>query len=174
MLSAFRRYKAVVPRLLVLPRGAWRDLLAAQIRLIVAQLQLSTRPTGKLVESSAPAFDSAAVSAPRLAEARALALAIGRAAEYGVFRPACLARSIALHRLMQARGINDGRVQIGVILQDGHLAAHAWVEYSGEILGDDPHIVSRFDPLPGLSLSDASVNLARKAPPEAESARSTD
>ena len=96
-----------------------------------------------------------------------------RASEFGFFRPACLVRSIALHRLLLARGIVGGRVQVGVVLQDGRLAAHAWVEYAGEILGDDPNILSHFDPLPGLSLIDGPLNLAPEAPPDAESARST-
>lgn len=144
----------------MLPRREWRELLAAQFRLMVAQLQLSTRPTGKLVESGGDGYDPRAVSAPRLVEARALALAIGRASEFGFFRPACLVRSIALHRLLLARGIVGGRVQVGVVLQDGRLAAHAWVEYAGEILGDDPHAVAHFDRLPGLAFSDEPVSRA--------------
>ena len=160
MLSTFRRYKEAVPKLLALTARDWRNLLAAQARLLLAQLLMSTRPTGKLVESREDGTETPTGSPPRLADARALALAIGRASEYGVFRPACLVRSIALRRLMQARGISGGRVQIGVILQDGRLAAHAWVEYAGEILGDDPHLVSHFDPLPGLSLSETPASRA--------------
>ena len=160
MLRAFRRYRAAVPKLFALRAGDWRDLLAAQIRLFLAQIRVSTLPTGKLVKLRDGAAGPAAVPEARLCDARALALAIGRAAEYGLFRPACLVRSIALRRLLQARGMNGGRVQIGVILQDGRLAAHAWVEYSGEILGDDPHTVAHFDPLPGLSLSDTPVGRA--------------
>jgi Transglutaminase-like superfamily len=56
--------------------------------------------------------------------------------------------------LMESRGVRGGLMQIGVSLQDGRLVAHAWVEYAGEILGDDPDSVSRYDLLPELSLTE--------------------
>jgi hypothetical protein len=56
--------------------------------------------------------------------------------------------------MMESRGVRGGLMQIGVRLRDGHLVAHAWVEYAGEILGDDRDSVSHYDLLPDLSLAE--------------------
>ena len=151
MLRAIRRYSSAAPKVLALSRREWRQLAAAQFQLLHAQLRLWTTKQGKLLSTAAGSSSAAAPSTRRVNDARELALAIGRAAEYGVFRPACLARSMALCRLLESSGIDGGRVQIGVILREGRFVAHAWVEYAGEILGDDEGIVSKYEPLVGMN-----------------------
>jgi len=151
MLRAIRRYSSAAPKVLALSWREWRQLAAAQLQLLRAQLRLWTTQEGQLLTTGAGSGYDHAPSTRRVSDARELALAIGRAAEYGVFRPACLARSMALCRLLDSHGIDGGRVQIGVILRGGRFVAHAWVEYAGEILGDDEGIVSKYEPLVGMN-----------------------
>jgi hypothetical protein len=149
-----------MPKLRALSGREWRELIAAQVRLLFAQLSILTRRTGNLVATHNATVEPP-VAGDRLSDARAVALAVSRAAAYGVFRPACLVRSMALSQMLSSRGIRGARVQIGVLARDGQFAAHAWVEYGGEVLGDDPSSASHFDPLPGLSLRDSSPKSQR-------------
>ena len=159
MPPAIRQYTKAVPKLLELSWRDRRDLLSAQVRLLLAQIRVWTRAKGQLMGTGAGADENmTSRTSARLHEARRLALAIGRASEFGIFRPACLVRSIALCRMLESHGISGGRVQLGVILRDGRLTAHAWVEYLGEVLGDDLGNVSGYERLPGLSVIDAKLN----------------
>jgi hypothetical protein len=83
----------------------------------------------------------------RIEDARRIALAVNRAATYGLFRPLCLARSMALRRLLTEDGIEGASIRVGVQVRRGRFVAHAWVEYGGEVVGDDPATVSRYAPL---------------------------
>lgn len=71
---------------------------------------------------------------------------MSRAARFGVFRPRCLVRSLALQQMIERRGIEGSRIRIGVRRegeQGERLTAHAWVEYGDLVLGDlDDHIAS--------------------------------
>jgi len=78
--------------------------------------------------------------------------ALTRAARYGVFRPKCLVRSMALERMLRRHGFEGGEIHIGVRLEEGDLKAHAWVEWDGRILGDDPRHVRTFVPATDLRL----------------------
>jgi len=84
------------------------------------------------------------------------ALAVERAAEYGVFRPNCLVRALALQRLLESRGFRGSTVRVGTRLQRGRFTAHAWVEYEGHVLGDRDWHVQRFSPLAPLEVSHRS------------------
>lgn len=124
-------------KLLTISGREWRDLLAAQWALWRAEWSMKRRPTGALLadwsaggEATAPA-DSAAL--PR---AREIGTAVRRAALYGFSRPQCLARSLAITTMLEREGIEGAIVRIGVRPDDARLAAHAWVEYAGEIVGD--------------------------------------
>lgn len=133
-----------------LPRSELIDLLTAQRELLAAQLLVWSRPVGRLVDArerggpSAPTGDSTAA-------ARA-ALAIGRAAENGVFRPKCLVRAVALNRLLEKRAIPGSRIRVGVRRGSGGFAAHAWVEYDGEVLDDLPEHIGSFTELTEIAL----------------------
>ena len=127
----------------------WRELLEAQWALLVAQAMLRSRPMGTL---ATPIADAGTADAARLADARRLAVAMLRAARFGVFRPQCLVRSLALSRMLTAHGIRGGMVRVGVQRKDGEFLAHAWVELAGETLGDADEHVGSFVPLTNLDV----------------------
>lgn len=130
----------------------WIDLVQAQAALLGAQLLVWTRPTGKLVSNAAPgAVPPLGALDPR---AYRLALAVGRAAEHGVFRPLCLVRAVALNHMLEARRIRGSRIRIGVRHVGGRFMAHAWVEYGDVVLGDVESHVSRFAQLADVRLID--------------------
>jgi hypothetical protein len=85
-------------------------------------------------------------------EARRLGLAIVRAARFGVFRPQCLVRSVALSRMLTSRGIDGAVVKIGVRRAGGEFLAHAWVELAGETIGDADEHVGTFVQLTNLDV----------------------
>ena len=128
----------------------WRELFEAQRALLVAQSMLRSRPLGSL---AMPAASVGAVDPDRMPEARRLALAMVRAARFGIFRPQCLARSLALSRMLTAHGITGGVVRVGVRRDDGEFRAHAWVELAGETLGDADAHVGSFVPLTNLDVT---------------------
>ncbi len=144
----------ILAKLLRLPRSERADLVAAQGALLAAWATVATRRRGQLVSAAAePAATAPAVPDERsLTEARMLATAVSRAAAHGVFRPRCLVRAVALKRLLDARGLAGSRVQVGVRTHLGAFAAHAWVEYGAEVLGDRPEHVNTFAPLHELAV----------------------
>lgn len=148
------RTRHLLSKLLLLPRGEWADLVLAQRALLGAWVRVATRPRGRLVgmlEEAGPA-SSCTPDAKGRDRARRLARAVTRAAAFGVFRPQCLVRAVALKDLLDAQGLVGSRVQIGVRTQRGAFAAHAWVEFGSEILGDKPEHVQSFAPLPDLTV----------------------
>lgn len=150
--------RSLLRKLAGLSRTEWIDLLQAQAALIWAQLLVWTRPTGKLIDSSAtetaPPSDALTPAATLNPRAYQLALAIGRAAEHGVFRPLCLVRAVALKRLLEARDIHGSRIRIGVRRVGGRFTAHAWVEHGDVVLGDLDEHVNRFAQLADVRLID--------------------
>jgi hypothetical protein len=90
----------------------------------------------------------------RIDDARRIALAVNRAATFGLFRPKCLVKSRALRKLLDAEGIDGAQVRVGVHLSNGRFRAHAWVEYEGQVVGDDPDIVAKFVPMPGIRVAE--------------------
>jgi len=127
----------------------WRELFEAQWALLVAQSMLRSRPMGALATPVAAVVEA---DPTRMADARRLSLAMVRAARFGVFRPQCLARSVALSRMLSAHGISGGVVRVGVRKKDGEFLAHAWVELGGETLGDADEHVGTFVPLTNLDV----------------------
>jgi Transglutaminase-like superfamily len=152
-----RARPAFLRRLARLSAREWLDLAEAQFELLVAQYIVATRRTGQLVSRAAldPFGDdhAAAASEPH-ADPRPeqIALAIGRAAEHGVFRPLCLVRAVALKRMLDRHGYDGGIVKIGVRLNRGRFAAHAWVAYGSQILGDQEWHVKSFAELDEINV----------------------
>jgi hypothetical protein len=136
MRGALRKVTLVTPR-------EWLDLLRAQWALIKAQVSLKTTATGGLVTLGTPELGAPPEGALRR-RAGQLSWAVTRAARYGVFRPKCLACSLALHRLLVRAGIGASRIHIGVRSQGTEFRAHAWVTVGGLVLGDDPAFVATF------------------------------
>jgi hypothetical protein len=153
-----RARPAFLRRLARLSAREWLDLAEAQIELLVAQFIVSTRRTGQLVSRAAldPFGDTDAAASPPAPNAdprpEQLALAIGRAAEHGVFRPLCLVRAVALKRMLDRHGFDGGLVKIGVRLNRGRFAAHAWVAYGSQILGDQEWHVKSFAELDEINV----------------------
>lgn len=128
----------------------WRELVQAQWALFGARAIVRSRPVGAL--ASPANVVSEPVDTDRIPEARRLALAVLRAARYGVFRPQCLVRSVALSRLLEARGIRGAVVRVGVRRTTTEFLAHAWVELGGETIGDADEHVGSFVPLTNLDV----------------------
>jgi hypothetical protein len=128
------------------------ELVRAQLALLSAQYLVWTRPVGQLVTSGAPVGDASVTEAEVEPTVSRIALAVSRAASYGVFRPLCLVRAVALSRMLDARGFHGSRVCVGVRKHGGRFAAHAWVEYKNRILGDAEEHVGTFVPLDDLQI----------------------
>ena len=139
----------IAQKLLRLSPREWAELLHAQWALLSAQSTVRSRPVGELATATAGTTQA---DPTRLPEARRLALAVVRAARYGVIRPQCLVRSVALSRLLASRGIEGALVRVGVRKTGSEFLAHAWVEYAGETLGDADDHVGTFVPLTNLDV----------------------
>lgn len=128
-----------------------RDLSRAQLALGLSWVQVRTLPTGRLVDyavgrASGPGSPAACQRATELA------LAVERAAEYGLFRPSCLVRSMAILKLLRRSGIARAELRVGVRKREDQLEAHAWVELDGRVLGDRPERVATFTVTRDLNL----------------------
>lgn len=124
-------------RLLTLSAHEWKDLLAAQGSLWRAAWAMRRRPKGALLEQWSTGTDVVPPADPaNLPRAREVGDAVRRVALYGLSRHECLARSLAISSMLEREGIRGAIVRIGVRPDKARLAAHAWVEYAGEIVGD--------------------------------------
>ncbi len=153
------RVTRLLHKLATLSPREWVDLLHAQAALLTAQVLVWTRPTGRLVSHSGSpdAVTSAqpTVEPAMMDRAQQLGLAVSRAGDYGVFRPLCLVRAVALHRVLEGHRIRGSRIRIGVRMRRGRFGAHAWVEYGGRVIGDDIDHVGSFAELAEVHLVDA-------------------
>jgi hypothetical protein len=145
------RYRKAAPKLRALDWRDWGDLVRAQMALVHAQREMKSMPTGSMVRDEPEPTGELAVD--RVDDARRIALAVNRAATFGLFRPKCLVRSRALRKLLDEAGVDGAQVKVGVQLVDGRFFAHAWVEYAGHVVGDDPATVARFVPMPGIQVA---------------------
>ena len=112
------------------------------------------RPTGQLLNATGNAATSIAPNGQGEGTeiGARISLAITRATRYGIFNPQCLVRAVALNRMLEARGIADSTIRIGVRWADGEFVAHAWVERAGVILGDSVENTASFVPLTDVQL----------------------
>jgi transglutaminase superfamily protein len=127
----------------------WSELVQAQWALLGARGMVRNRPIGSL---ATPTVGNPPADPARLPEARRLALAVVRAARFGVFRPQCLVRSVALSQMLADRRISGALVRVGVRRKNGEFSAHAWVELAGETLGDADDHVGSFVPMTNLDV----------------------
>lgn len=88
--------------------------------------------------------------------ALALALAVGRVATFGLSRPSCLARTIALRELLLAEGIQGASIRIGVRRHRGEFQAHAWVRWGDQVLGDHPQHIATFTEVDDLRVMEST------------------
>ena len=133
-------------RLLNQSPGEVLELIQAQVLLLSALWTLRTRPRGELLR---PAEPSLGITPPDILQRVASsAIAVDRVARFGLFRPTCLVRAIALENLLRRANVSAASVRVGVLRDRGELLAHAWIELNGRVVGDDPSHVRRFTPLP--------------------------
>lgn len=134
MASPLRRLAALDARSLL-------DLVSAQWALLRAQWRLRREPIGSLTTRSTGASNQPTGD---IARARALALAINRAATFGVIRPHCLARALALTELLKRADVRGSEIRVGVRRQNGVFGAHAWVRLGDEVLGEQREHIASF------------------------------
>ena len=75
---------------------------------------------------------------------------INTASRYPLPWARCLQRSLALCLWLDRQDI-DPELKIGVRKDGIALAAHAWVEYGGEVINDSPHVPVKFIAMTGAS-----------------------
>ncbi|MEP6692369.1 MAG: lasso peptide biosynthesis B2 protein [Gemmatimonadaceae bacterium] len=134
----------VLRKLVRLSGQEWVEMVEAQAALVRAQRQMRVAPVGSLLDGAraAPALGQLSRPGEHPAALR-LSRAVHRAASYGLFRPLCLVRAMALQRMLDERGMTGSHIRIGVKREGAELAAHAWVEYDSLVLGDsDEHVDS--------------------------------
>lgn len=139
--------------------GDLRDVAHAQVAILQAHWLMWHRPPGNLLapagsRAAPPAQSSMASrgSSPSSEVARLLR-AVNRASTYGLTRPRCLTRSIALVRLLHASGSTEATVRIGVRWDGARFVAHAWVEHQGAVLDLEPSLSQPFAPLATMEVA---------------------
>ncbi|ROZ66375.1 lasso peptide biosynthesis B2 protein [Ramlibacter sp. WS9] len=78
-----------------------------------------------------------------LLEIQSMGKLVNMAAKQSPFPATCLTRSTLLAWMLARRGI-PCQLRIGVKLDEGAFAAHAWVEWQGIPVNDKPDIATRF------------------------------
>ncbi len=133
-----------------LPVVSVRDLgwvARAQWSLLRARVSLLLTPRGRLLASVPAGTAGSAPAGDAMARARRVALAVDRAAAYGLFRPTCLVRAIALERLLTREGVVGAVVRIGARRRAERPEMHAWIEVGGIVIGERPDVAVAFTPL---------------------------
>ena len=121
-----------------------RDLFRAQWALWRAQWHIRSRPTGTLLGAWSTDSILPIADAKHLVRAHQIGDAVRRTALFGFSRPQCLARSLAICELLEAEHIPGAIVRVGVRPHEDAIAAHAWVEFAGDIVGDSRAHVRAF------------------------------
>lgn len=143
-----RRLLRPIVRLFRIPARERRDLLRAQWYVVRAQARMWRVPEGQLMrewtQGGRASLTTPSGNVQHLPRALAVGHAVRRVGAFGLTRPKCLARSLAISAMLEHEGIGDAVIHIGVRPGKGSLEAHAWVEYAGQIVGDSPAHVRSF------------------------------
>lgn len=91
-----------------------------------------------------------APTATQIAEARAMGGAVNDAARHTPFPATCLTRSLLLVWMLGQRGVASA-LRIGVQMNRGQMAAHAWVECAGQPVNDRPDVADAYAPFDDLA-----------------------
>lgn len=146
-----RRIRHAAGKLLRSGPSGWWLLVQAEVQILAASALVRRHPRGELIRVLEEGYSAADARRSDFRAAEAIALALDRAARFGLVHPLCLVRSIALHRLLERRRIHGSRINVGIRMYGSTFAAHAWVELEGRVIGDDPTYVGQFAPLAGES-----------------------
>lgn len=139
----------VVSKLFSITPREFVDLVRAQWSLLAALWTVRHRPRGELLRPVGAAPTAAVARDDEQLER--LALAVDRVSRFGLFRPTCLVRAVALERQIRRANAGTAVVRVGVTQAAGELLAHAWIELDGRVIGDEPAKVRRFTPLHDFS-----------------------
>jgi hypothetical protein len=136
-------------KILALPATEVADLIVAQFYLLIAWATVRLRRRGDLLRTVSPNGPrSTRQDVGRLAR---VALAVDRVSRFGIIHPTCLVRAIALERMIHRVDAGPAVVRVGVLPGGQTLAAHAWIELDGRVVGDEPSFIRRFVPLSDFS-----------------------
>ena len=138
-----------VRRLLAIPASEIGDLVVAQGFVLGALLRVRARRTGRLLRRVQGA--TSVVAQPDERRLTRLAVAVDRVSRFGLVRPTCLVRAVALERLVRSAQAGTAVVRVGVARGTNEFFAHAWIEIGGRVLGDEAAYVRRFTPLHDFS-----------------------
>lgn len=137
--------------------GRWNEIryaAEAQIVLLRTQAMRWLSPLGKFVDVSTERPGMTFPARGTHAQAcEHIAAAIDRASRYGVFRPLCLTRAVALSQMLNAHGIAGHTIRIGIRHERGSFTAHAWVELGHRVLGDRTANILGYLPLTQVSVT---------------------
>lgn len=146
----WRRTAERVRRLRRLTPGAWTALLAATALLPAVHALQQRRPFAHW-RASVEQPRGARSRNPRPPSVAQLQWAVEQAREHLPGEYKCLPAAYTMHLLMQHYGYAS-RVRVGVAHDEqGHVEAHAWVEFEGRIVIGKLEDMARFQPLPPLS-----------------------
>lgn len=112
--------------------------------LVLARFEVWRSPAGALVAADVVPIGTGSELEPHVV---ALASILDQVAR-GPLRATCLVRAVALRNLLRTAGLRGSCIQLGVRCEDGHFAAHAWVDYRGAALGADGARARAFSALP--------------------------
>jgi hypothetical protein len=129
----------VVARSLTL--ADWASLFEAALTLARVQVRLRLQSPAKVIAWATHLAERPSTASP--ADVKRVAWSTDAAARHLV-PSACLARSIALARMLARRRLPVD-IRIGVRTDGGRLEAHAWVERDGQLLNDDRATVEGYE-----------------------------
>jgi hypothetical protein len=120
----------------------WRVLAEAALLLPALDVAARVVPPARLLAwaSRRPPCAKGTLSEPAI---RRIVWIVGIASNHHLVHMRCLARSLTLARVLGRRGIAT-EIRLGVRRQDGHLRAHAWVEFRGRPLNDTERVHERY------------------------------
>jgi hypothetical protein len=124
-----------------------RDLVEAQAALLVAALEIRLKRRGTVIGIERGTPLPVAGDARLTPAVWRAAWAVDRAARYGLTRPLCLTRAVALRGMLRRRGMTGADVRVGVVRRDGEFQAHAWVECGDLVFDSAPGAAQSFVPL---------------------------
>ena len=139
-------------KFMVLPwRGKWLYLNTA-LWLLAVKAGLYLLPFDRLRQWMAR-FDEPAGKPAEMEEMRAIIEAIERIGQVlAPLRINCLPQALVGHRLLGRKGF-DVQLKIGVLKNRGdRLAAHAWLEYQGQVMLGDLRNLEQFTSFPSLNV----------------------
>lgn len=147
-LAAYTLWRARLMRIASMRAADWRLFAEGLATLFVVHLGLLARPFPRLLAwATTPcAPDGMAAEWPRK-RIDHTTWVVGLSARVTFSR--CLARSLALSRVLARRGVATD-VRIGVQTVEGELKAHAWVEWHGSPINDNARSLEPYAPFDRL------------------------